>query len=190
MGPIKPIRDIYRQFIPLAKEAKLKFSFELKQEDDLWAQRHLIRIDALRFGQVLRNLLTNAFKFTPAHGSVSLRLSCIFSDRGAAAKIKRPESSFFPFGWLLGQNQKFIEASTGQTVSRSEQAGRQMCFRVEVIDSGAGISKENQKKLFGQYVQFNANSLQKGGGSGLGLWISKGKQESTLIYENAITSDK
>jgi signal transduction histidine kinase len=45
---------------------------------------------------------------------------------------------------------------------------------LEVIDSGAGISKENQKKLFGQYVQFNANSLQKGGGSGLGLWISKG----------------
>ena len=47
-------------------------------------------------------------------------------------------------------------------------------LRVEVIDSGAGMSKENQKKLFGQYVQFNANSLQKGGGSGLGLWISKG----------------
>ena len=47
-------------------------------------------------------------------------------------------------------------------------------LRLEVIDSGAGISKENQKKLFGKYAQFNANALQKGGGSGLGLWISKG----------------
>ena len=37
-----------------------------------------------------------------------------------------------------------------------------------------GISTENQKKLFGQYVQFNAGKLQKGNGSGLGLWISKG----------------
>ena len=48
-------------------------------------------------------------------------------------------------------------------------------LRLEVTDSGAGMSKENQKKLFGQYVQFNVNSLQKGGGSGLGLWISKGE---------------
>ena len=47
-------------------------------------------------------------------------------------------------------------------------------FRLEVKDSGAGISPENQKKLFGQYVQFNAGKLQKGNGSGLGLWISKG----------------
>jgi two-component system chemotaxis sensor kinase CheA len=45
--------------------------------------------------------------------------------------------------------------------------------RVSVQDSGAGISKENQKKLFGQYVQFNAAALQQGKGSGLGLWIAK-----------------
>ena len=39
-------------------------------------------------------------------------------------------------------------------------------FRVEVQDTGAGISLSNQKKLFGQYVQFDANKLQKGDGSG------------------------
>ena len=45
---------------------------------------------------------------------------------------------------------------------------------IEVKDTGAGISPENIEKLFGQYVQFNAGALQNGGGSGLGLWISKG----------------
>ena len=45
---------------------------------------------------------------------------------------------------------------------------------IEVKDSGAGISPENIEKLFGRYVQFNAGALQNGGGSGLGLWISKG----------------
>jgi signal transduction histidine kinase len=45
--------------------------------------------------------------------------------------------------------------------------------RISVQDTGCGISKENLPKLFGQYVQFNARELQKGGGSGLGLWISK-----------------
>jgi signal transduction histidine kinase len=44
---------------------------------------------------------------------------------------------------------------------------------ISVADTGVGISKENQTKLFGQYVQFDAAALQHGKGSGLGLWISK-----------------
>eukprot|EP00607_Mallomonas_marina_P002650 CAMPEP_0182437698 /NCGR_PEP_ID=MMETSP1167-20130531/85225_1 /TAXON_ID=2988 /ORGANISM="Mallomonas Sp, Strain CCMP3275" /LENGTH=469 /DNA_ID=CAMNT_0024630713 /DNA_START=737 /DNA_END=2146 /DNA_ORIENTATION=- len=47
-------------------------------------------------------------------------------------------------------------------------------LRVDVIDHGAGISKENQKKLFKDIVQFHPSKLQKGGGSGLGLYISHG----------------
>ncbi|RYH20865.1 ATP-binding protein [archaeon] len=47
--------------------------------------------------------------------------------------------------------------------------------RISVTDTGAGISVQNQKKLFGQYVQFNAAQLQQGKGSGLGLWITKSK---------------
>jgi signal transduction histidine kinase len=46
---------------------------------------------------------------------------------------------------------------------------------VTVTDSGAGISKDNQLHLFREGVQFNANQLQAGQGSGLGLWISHGK---------------
>ena len=46
-------------------------------------------------------------------------------------------------------------------------------LRISVIDTGPGISPSNIHKLFGQYVQFNPSKLQKGGGSGLGLWISK-----------------
>ena len=40
--------------------------------------------------------------------------------------------------------------------------------------SGAGISEENQKKLFNEIVQFNPEKLQGGGGSGFGLFICKG----------------
>ena len=65
-------------------------------------------------------------------------------------------------------------ANHGPGQASSVGAQHPAWLRVEVVDSGAGMSKENQKKLFGQYVQFNANSLQKGGGSGLGLWIAKG----------------
>ena len=45
---------------------------------------------------------------------------------------------------------------------------------VEVSDSGAGISIENQKRLFVEIIQFSPEKLQQGGGSGLGLWITSG----------------
>ena len=45
---------------------------------------------------------------------------------------------------------------------------------VVVKDTGAGISESNQKRLFNEIIQFNPEILQAGGGSGLGLWITRG----------------
>jgi len=36
-------------------------------------------------------------------------------------------------------------------------------LRVEVTDNGAGIAPEDQKKVFGEFTQFNKNELQGGG---------------------------
>jgi Histidine kinase-, DNA gyrase B-, and HSP90-like ATPase len=47
-------------------------------------------------------------------------------------------------------------------------------LEIVVTDAGAGISPENQKKLFKEVVQFNPEKLQGGGGSGFGLFITKG----------------
>ena len=44
---------------------------------------------------------------------------------------------------------------------------------VVVTDIGVGISKENQKLLFQEGMQFDPEKLQTGGGSGFGLYISK-----------------
>ena len=49
---------------------------------------------------------------------------------------------------------------------------------VSVIDHGPGISPENQKRLFGNFVQIRPGQLQRGQGSGLGLSLCK--QISTL----------
>ena len=58
---------------------------------------------------------------------------------------------------------------------RSEAKINKQCASVKfsVRDTGPGISKRNQKLLFGEGVQFDANRLQQGRGSGLGLYISK-----------------
>lgn len=45
--------------------------------------------------------------------------------------------------------------------------------RIEVRDSGVGIAKSDRRKLFSEFVQLNAKELQGGGGSGLGLFLSR-----------------
>lgn len=86
---------------------------------------YLIDIDEKKFSQVIRNLVSNALKFTPRGGKVCVRA--------------------------------FLDTTHKK-------------LRVEVADTGVGIKHANQELLFKKVIQFNANKLQQGGGSGLGLW--------------------
>ena len=75
---------------------------------------------------MIRNLVSNAIKFTPADGRVTCRAY---------------------------RDADFVV--------------------VEVSDTGCGLSEANIQRLFREVVQFHAKATQDGGGSGLGLWISK-----------------
>ena len=46
-------------------------------------------------------------------------------------------------------------------------------IRISVKDNGAGLRQDQLRHLFKEGVQFDANKLQAGGGSGLGLFITK-----------------
>ena len=56
----------------------------------------------------------------------------------------------------------------------SEDTHQSGALVISVKDSGAGISLANQQELFKEGRQFNANRLQGGSGSGLGLFITRG----------------
>jgi signal transduction histidine kinase/CheY-like chemotaxis protein len=53
---------------------------ELRIDSELLARRHVVRGDGPRLIQVLRNVLGNAIKFTPPHGSIRVRTSDAASD--------------------------------------------------------------------------------------------------------------
>jgi signal transduction histidine kinase len=85
-----------------------------------------IYADPNRLLQVLTNLVSNAWKYTPEGGSITI----------SAARIN------------------------GQV-------------RIEVIDTGIGISKEDQVKLFTQFFRSDAPAVREQTGWGLGLNVTK-----------------
>jgi CheY-like chemotaxis protein len=91
----------------------------------------LIIADGQRLMQVVTNLLTNAVKFTPEGGSITL------------------------------------------TAEKTAETEEKCTLRVEVKDTGIGISEEQQKKLFSLFEQADGSISRRFGGTGLGLAISK-----------------
>lgn len=74
-----------------------------------------------------------------------------------------------------GSSKARIAVSEGDGSFSQCQDTRQEDVRAvyAVTDTGAGIAPENIGKLFYEIVQFDANALQRGGGSGFGLKISR-----------------
>ncbi len=105
----------------LFQEKQQTLQLQLQPVPDFKADQH-------RLTQVLINLLSNAAKYTPEHGVITLQTTY-------AASIDE--------------------------------------VTVSVIDSGVGIRKEEQDKIFQQFFRANDDGVNTAGGTGLGLHISR-----------------
>lgn len=70
---------------------------------------------------------------------------------------------------LIGNAVKFTDA--GQITVSSKRAEGLIC--ISVTDTGVGISKEDQPKLFAKFSQINTDQFVRPAGTGLGLYISR-----------------
>ena len=157
--------SLVKPFNVNARNKQISFHLDFSELSPKFIQHACIKVDQGKMGQVIRNLISNALKFTPHGGSVTVAITHFSIGDKSEEKVNT--------GAELNVLSRFHETggAPGSTATVMD------IMRLEVRDTGAGISSANLTQLFGQYVQFNANKLQKGDGSGLGLWISKGITE-------------
>ncbi|MFL9709697.1 ATP-binding protein [Methylobacillus sp. Pita1] len=75
---------------------------------------------------------------------------------------------------LVGNAVKFTErGSVTLAVHTLESTANQGIYRIEVIDTGIGISDEQRERIFESFTQADISTTRKFGGSGLGLTIAK-----------------
>ena len=164
------VNDTVRPFRINAMKAQVSLVLECVDLEAQWPATCSIKADRFKLTQVLRNFLSNALKFCAnPQGEVKL----LVERRSVPERAVRPIITATGAEAGTPTSPNHLQAVPAGPASAPVMINS--VVRVSVRDNGCGISLENQKKLFGQYVQFDAKKLQKGGGSGLGLWISKSK---------------
>ncbi len=103
-------------------------------------------LDAERFGQVLLNLLSNALKFTPAGGTVTIYVRSIQADSVEQTSRLRLEL---------------------------QQSGLDQALLVSVADTGIGIPAAEVNRVFERFYKVDRARTRNSGGTGLGLAIAK-----------------
>jgi signal transduction histidine kinase/DNA-binding response OmpR family regulator len=147
------IQGIKAMFTVRCEEKKLKL-----EVDGLGDAPCPVHADEGKLRQVLINLLGNAVKFTE-RGSVTLQV------RGQKTEDRGPKTE--------DRGQKTEDGrQTRPGLSQSSAFGlRSSVFCFSVIDTGQGMSAENQRDLFQPFQQGTEGRMK--GGTGLGLAITK-----------------
>ena len=171
-----PVADVVR-----VVESALKGSLSQKRiqlytmvNEDVPA---FVRGDRFRIEHVLANLLSNAIKFSPHHGSIFVTVSLVTR---TDSKTNSNRKSHFRRSLRNAAQSLELETSLAGGLlpsiwtDHNREVSNLTCkLKFAVRDQGPGLSVEDQKMLFQDFVQIRPGEMQKGGGTGVGLSLCK-----------------
>jgi signal transduction histidine kinase len=154
--------EVIEQAVTATQPAAIEKGISLKA--NLPPNLPIIEADPERIGQVLRNLLNNAIKHTPAGGHVDVS-ACVqwavgsgqWADDDSSPSAHRPTT---------GRRALHTAHRTLPTPSVG-------FLEVSVKDSGPGIAPEHLPHIFDRFYRADQSRARSTGGAGLGLAIVK-----------------
>lgn len=173
---VQDVRDIIQSNIT-AKGLSFTVDLAGVRDEDVVA-------DPLRLQRILLNILSNAVKFTPSGGSITLRV-LEKSDAGEPASMGNAGATSSGAGETLPASPDGRAASgVSEEGSESQSKGpagpgssgapvRYGDYEFHVRDTGIGMSAEYQKHIFEQFSREETSTVSKTEGTGLGMPITK-----------------
>ncbi|MGC9341172.1 MAG: ATP-binding protein, partial [Bacteroidales bacterium] len=139
------VKEIKSAFNDLAEEKNIDFNFSSNIPNiKIW-------FDSDKIEKIVYNLLSNAFKFTPEGGKISVKV-----------KLKTKEEI------RIKQSRKLLKKD--QPIQQSLSMGY---VEISVKDNGIGIPGEKQDKVFDRFYQAPTGLNLKNSGTGIGLSLSR-----------------
>ena len=150
------IHQVFEIMMILAHEYGVELYAQIDDPKNLKYLK-LFRGDKRRYIQIFLNFLSNAVKFTDRGGSVTLRISIVETQEMEVEDVSDEENQEINSSFLRGNHFNNYYLS----------------LKMEVIDTGIGISEENVQKLFLDFNKLDDSSKRNKTGTGLGLSVCK-----------------
>lgn len=147
------LRPLLENSLIMIKEKSFKHGIQITTHLD--GIPETIQADERKIKQIIYNLISNAVKFTPDGGEVSLSGKLVENKSSSALEKTLPVDNLYV-------------DKTKQTPSNGKKF-----VQISVEDTGIGLAQEDLNRIFDAFEQVETSKSRKYQGTGLGLSLTK-----------------